>query len=171
MPPTSTWTSGRWEPEGPADRRCKAQPTSQSQGQVPAVYSWVRETSISSLFSPGDLRAKLGKGSLVHWAVSPPSHRVSRLPQHGCLSSSPVWNLRDKNPLSLSLEFLSDKQLNLSWVTPAEEFHMVYVEAQGGRRRPPSPRVAAVWPPSRGQCAKWGERHSTKETSEKHTSA
>lgn len=141
VPPTSTWTSGRWEPEGPADRRCKAQPTSQSQGQVPAVYSWVRDTSVSEARRPapasfprGDLRAKLGKGSLVHWAVSPPSPRVGRLPQHGCLSSSPVWNLRDKNPLSLSLEFLSDKQLNLSWVTPAEEFHMVYVEAQGGRR-------------------------------------
>lgn len=65
--------------------------------QVPVVYSWVRETSVSktSRLAPASYPQvisgqSLGKGSLVHRAVSPPSPWVGQLPQHSCLSPSPA---------------------------------------------------------------------------------
>lgn len=77
------------------DERLSQRPS--HKGQVPAVYSWVRETSVSKTSRLAHAsyprvisEQSLGKGSLVHRAMSPPSPWVSQFPQHSCLSSSPA---------------------------------------------------------------------------------
>lgn len=101
--PTSTWISGRWEPRGQLTRDVRLSQRPRHKGQVTAEYGCVREMSVfetrrlpppqpvAPTSSPRLISEQsLGNGSPVHWAVSPPSPWGSRLPQHGCLSSSPT---------------------------------------------------------------------------------